>query len=106
MTIECNERVRIAPTPIGLDGIWEFRFEEGKSIEEMSDPGFAATDAMAVPGCFDTLPKWYLKRGTALYRRAFPRRPPPSPQPPPLGAPRSASQRGGITFSTVFHIFM
>lgn len=71
MTSECNARVGIAPTPIGLDGIWEFRFEEGKSIEEVSDPGFAATDAMAVPGCFDTLPKWYLKRGTALYRRAF-----------------------------------
>lgn len=40
MTSECNARVGIAPTPIGLDGIWEFRFEEGKSIEEVSDPGF------------------------------------------------------------------
>ena len=26
---------------------------------------------MVVPGCFDLLPRWYLKRGTALYRRAF-----------------------------------
>ena len=60
-----------APAPISLDGIWEFRFEEGKSIEEAADPGFGAAGAMTVPGCFDTMPEWYLKRGTALYRRVF-----------------------------------
>ena len=60
-----------APGPLSLDGTWEFRFEEGKSLEEAADPAFAATDAMSVPGCFDTMPKWYLKRGTALYRRRF-----------------------------------
>ena len=26
---------------------------------------------MTVPGCYDTMPKWYLKHGTGLYRRSF-----------------------------------
>ena len=54
-----------------LNGFWDFRFEEGKSIEEVADPAFAATDRMSVPGCFDMMPKWLCKRGTALYRRTF-----------------------------------
>lgn len=54
-----------------LNGSWSFRFEEGKSIEEVADPAFAATDVMPVPGCFDVMPKWFLKRGTGLYRRTF-----------------------------------
>ena len=58
-------------TPLSLSGSWSFRFEEGKSIEDVADPSFAATDTMVVPGCFDLLPRWYLKRGTALYRRTF-----------------------------------
>ena len=58
-------------TPLPLHGSWSFRFEEGKSIEDVADPSFAATDTMVVPGCFDLLPRWYLKRGTALYRRTF-----------------------------------
>ena len=56
---------------IDLNGFWDFRFEEGKSIEEVADPAFAATDRMSVPGCFDMMPKWLCKRGTALYRRTF-----------------------------------
>lgn len=54
-----------------LNGSWAFRFEEGKSIEEVADPRFTATDSMVVPGCWDVLPQWLLKRGTALYRRSF-----------------------------------
>ena len=57
--------------PLDLNGSWDFRFEEGKSIEEVADPGFAATDAMCVPGCYDAMPKWKMKRGTGLYRRTF-----------------------------------
>ena len=56
---------------LSLDGSWAFRFEEGKAIEEVADPGFAATDVMCVPGCYDAMPKWQMKRGTGLYRRAF-----------------------------------
>ena len=56
---------------IDLNGSWEFRFEEGKSIAEVADPSFAATDRMSVPGCYDMMPKWLCKRGTGLYRRKF-----------------------------------
>ncbi len=54
-----------------LDGSWEFRFEEGRSIAEVANPDFVATDTMTVPSCFDTLPRYLRKRGTALYRRSF-----------------------------------
>lgn len=60
-----------ARDPLSLDGSWEFRFEKGKSIEEAADVSFAPTDTIAVPGCWDVLPKWYLERGTGLYRRKF-----------------------------------
>ena len=58
-------------SPISLNGSWEFRFEEGKALEEVADPAFEATDTMVVPACYDIFPKWYLKRGTGLYRRTF-----------------------------------
>ena len=56
---------------VSLNGSWEFRFEEDKPLEAVASAGFAATDAMTVPGCYDTMPKWYLKHGTGLYRRSF-----------------------------------
>ena len=60
-----------AAGPLDLNGSWAFRLEEGKSIEDAADPAFAATDTMTVPGCWDMMPQWFLKRGTALYRRTF-----------------------------------
>ena len=56
---------------VDLNGSWEFRFEEGKTLETCGGPDFAATDRMSVPGCYDMLPKWLCKRGTGLYRRTF-----------------------------------
>ena len=56
---------------IDLNGSWSFRFEEGKSIEETAGPSFEATDTMSVPGCYDMMPRWFLRRGTGLYRRTF-----------------------------------
>lgn len=55
---------------ISLNGSWEFRFEKGKPCAE-ADPAFEATDVIQVPGCFDAMPKWFMKRGTGLYRRRF-----------------------------------
>jgi hypothetical protein len=52
---------------ISLNGSWEFRFEEGKPCAE-ADPAFKATDVIQVPGCFDAMPTWFMKRGTGLYR--------------------------------------
>lgn len=54
-----------------LNGSWEFHFEENRSIKEVADPGFTSTGLMTVPCCFDTLPRFHRKRGTALYRRSF-----------------------------------
>ena len=56
---------------INLNGSWEFKFEEGKSARQCADAGFKSTDTIPVPGCYDAMPKWYLKRGTGLYRRSF-----------------------------------
>ncbi len=56
---------------IDLGGSWSFRFEEGRPLEEVAKGDFAATDVMPVPACYDMMPKWYMKRGTGLYRRTF-----------------------------------
>ena len=56
---------------VSLDGSWAFRFEENKALEAVAASDFAATDTMTVPGCYDVMPKWYLKHGTGLYRRSF-----------------------------------
>ncbi len=56
---------------VDLNGLWEFRFAEGKSIATAGGADFKATDAMSVPGCYDMQPKWLCKRGTGLYRRTF-----------------------------------
>ena len=55
---------------ISLDGSWEFRFDEGMTYREAA-ADFVATDRMAVPGCYDMMPKWLCKRGTGRYRRTF-----------------------------------
>ena len=63
--------VAFGTAKIDLNGSWQFRFEEGRSIAEAADPAFAATASIAVPGCYDMLPRWLCKRGTGLYRRTF-----------------------------------
>jgi len=54
-----------------LNGSWDFRFEEDTPLERVSASSFVATDTMPVPGCYDVMPKWYLRHGTGLYRRTF-----------------------------------
>ena len=56
---------------VSLNGSWEFRFEEGKALAEVARADFVANDTMSVPCCFDMLPRYLRKRGTALYRRTF-----------------------------------
>ena len=56
---------------VSLDGSWSFRFEEGKMLEAASGADFPAADTIPVPACYDMMPKWYMKRGTGLYRRTF-----------------------------------
>lgn len=60
-----------AHADIDLNGTWCFRFEKGKGIAECAGAEFEATDRITVPACYDTLPKWFMQRGTGLYRRKF-----------------------------------
>lgn len=56
---------------VSLNGSWDFRFEADQALEAVARTDFAATDTMTVPGCYDVMPKWYMKHGTGLYRRSF-----------------------------------
>ena len=66
----CTAMVASALERKSLDGLWDFTFAEGASIAD-AKADFAATDRMAVPGCYDLMPKWYAKRGLGSYRRTF-----------------------------------
>ena len=61
----------LAATMLSLNGSWEFHFAEGQAAPQVASPDFVATDTMVVPGCYDAMPKWFMKRGTGLYRRTF-----------------------------------
>ena len=54
-----------------LNGLWDFRFEEARTLEEVSMPGFEANDKMTVPGCWNAMSCYFNQRGTGEYRRKF-----------------------------------
>ena len=56
---------------LSLDGLWDFRLEHDKSLEETAMPAFQADDKMLVPGAWDAMTRWYNVRGTGCYRRTF-----------------------------------
>ena len=56
---------------VDLGGVWAFRFEDRKSLEEVGRPDFKANDRMVVPGAWDAMSRYYNQRGTGLYRRSF-----------------------------------
>ena len=57
---------------ISLNGLWDFRLEAGKPMEEVAGlPAFAANDKMIVPGAWDAMSHYYNRRGTGCYRRKF-----------------------------------
>ena len=55
---------------LSLDGLWDFSFSEGGALAEAM-AGFKADGKMPVPGCFDMMPPWRMKRGVGSYRRTF-----------------------------------
>ena len=55
---------------LSLDGLWDFSFSEGASLAEATAE-FKADGKMPVPGCFDMMPPWRMKRGVGSYRRTF-----------------------------------
>lgn len=54
-----------------LNGLWDFRLEEGKSLEDVAMPGFAADAKLPVPGVWDATSHYYNKTGTGCYRTRF-----------------------------------
>ena len=66
---------------VDLNGLWDFRFERGKSLEEVAGDGggrgatarptFEANDKMTVPGCWNAYSHYFNQHGTGCYRRTF-----------------------------------
>ena len=53
-----------ARADIDLNGTWEFAFADKTALEDATKPDFTATDSISVPGVFDAMPKWLMKKGT------------------------------------------
>ena len=66
-----NAMVFMAVAILSLDGLWDFRLERDKPLEEVALPGFTADAKMLVPGCWDAMSRYYNQRGTGCYRRKF-----------------------------------
>ena len=56
---------------LNLNGVWNFSFHPGKKLEEADGNAEREWELINVPGCFDTLPHHYCRRGTAVYTRTF-----------------------------------
>ena len=54
---------------LSLDGLWDFRFEKGRMLEDAAKTSeFKANDKMIVPGCWNSMSRYYNQQGTGLYR--------------------------------------
>ncbi len=62
---------------VALDGLWDFAFlgadvDLARPFDEITpDRPDRLEERAAVPGCFDTMPRYAGFRGTAIYRRSF-----------------------------------
>lgn len=57
---------------MSLDGLWQFRFERDRTLEELpSLPAFKADDRMIVPGAWNATSRYYNQHGTGCYRTVF-----------------------------------
>ena len=56
---------------LSLDGLWDFRLEPGRMLEDLPLPAFEPSAKMIVPGAWDAMSRWYDVRGTGCYRRKF-----------------------------------
>lgn len=54
-----------------LDGLWDFAFFEGKSLNDIAPNNVSFAERIPVPAAFDTLPDYRAKRGTAAYRKTL-----------------------------------
>ena len=56
---------------VDLDGLWDFRFHEGRQLESADFRSLGTDTKITVPGCWNAMSRWYDKRGTGFYRRDF-----------------------------------
>ena len=62
----------VAAAILSLNGLWDFRMERARPMEELAAlPAFEADDKMVVPGAWDATSRYYNQRGTGCYRRKF-----------------------------------
>lgn len=54
-----------------LNELWDFHFEEGKSLDEARLDAPVRSTRLPVPAAFDTFPDFLGKRGTGVYRRVL-----------------------------------
>ena len=66
-----NALVLLAAVVVSLNGLWDFRLEKGKTLEDVALPAFRADGKMVVPGAWDAMSHYYNQRGTGCYRRTF-----------------------------------
>ena len=50
MALAASAGLMGAPRPLDLNGTWDFRFEEGKSWQQVDAAAFTATDPIIVHG--------------------------------------------------------
>ena len=63
--------VLLALTALSLDGLWDFRLERDRTLEDVSLPAFEADAKMTVPGAWDATSRYYNQSGTGCYRTRF-----------------------------------
>lgn len=66
-----TETLMLAAAIVSLNGLWDFKLEKDRSLEDVALPAFAADDKMVVPGAWDAMSRYYNQRGTGCYRRSF-----------------------------------
>ncbi|MBO4633012.1 MAG: hypothetical protein J5858_13905 [Lentisphaeria bacterium] len=52
-----------------LSGLWDFTFLPEGASSEIKPAELHFDSLAAVPGCFDLMPEYFLRRGTGVYRR-------------------------------------
>ena len=61
----------LAVVVVSLNGLWDFRLEPDKTLEEVLAPGFVPDAKMTVPGAWDATSRYYNQSGTGCYRTRF-----------------------------------
>lgn len=66
-----NMITALAVTSLSLNGLWDFKLERDRTLEDVALPAFAADAKMTVPGAWDATSHYYNQSGTGCYRTHF-----------------------------------